>query len=108
MSQSLRTLQEFHTTLSTAEVLDRAKAYFAPRNGIYSAFLEQEGPTHVTFRGQGGEELIIAAAPGDRGTRVTGSSYLFDMQVSRFFTTLPPAEGPRVDTVLAPEPEVSA
>lgn len=108
MSQSQRTLQEYHTTLSPAEVLDRAKAYFAQRHGIYATFLEQEGPTHVSFRGQGGEELIIAATPADRGTRVSGSTYLFDMQVSRFLTTLPAVEGHRVDTVLAPEPEVTA
>jgi hypothetical protein len=31
-------------------------------------------------------------ASGDDATRVTGSSYLFDMQVSRFFATLEPAK----------------
>ena len=38
------------------------------------------------------EELVIAVAPAPdgKGTRVTGSSYLFDMQVSRFFTTIAP------------------
>lgn len=108
MSQSQRTLQEFHTTLSPAEVLDRAKAYFAKRHGIYATFLEQEGPTHVSFRGQGGEEIVIAAAPGDRGTRVSGSSYLFDMQIARFFTTLPASEGAPVAVDMAPEPEVTA
>ena len=51
-----------------------------------------EGPGHVTFRGQGGEEVVIGVSPATEGagTRVTGSSYLFDMQVARFFTTLPP------------------
>jgi hypothetical protein len=108
MSQSQRTLQEFRTTLSPAEVLDRAKAYFAKRHGIYATFLEQDGPTHVSFRGQGGEELVIAVAAGDGGTRVSGSTYLFDMQVARFFSMLPPAEGAAVATDMAPEPEVTA
>jgi hypothetical protein len=50
-----------------------------------------EGPTFASFRGQGGEEIVIGVAPADNGTRVTGSSYLFDMQVARFFTTIVPA-----------------
>ena len=28
--------------------------------------------------------------PDGDATRVTGSTYLFDMQIARFFTTLPP------------------
>lgn len=91
MSQSQRTLQEFHTTLSPAEVLDRAKAYFAKRHGIYATFLEQEGPTHVSFRGQGGEEIVIAATEETGGTSVSASSYMFDAQVAQFLSTLPPA-----------------
>jgi hypothetical protein len=85
-----RTLQETTTTLSGDEVLARAKAFFASRPSLYSTFLDKEGPGFVSFRGQGGEELIIGVAPGEGGTRVTGSSYLFDMQVSRFFTTIAP------------------
>ncbi len=108
MSQSRRTLQEYHTPLSPAEVLDRAKAYFAKRHGIYATFLEQESPTHMSFRGQGGEELVIGVAAGDGGTRVSGSTYLFDMQVARFFTMLPASEGSPVATVVAPRPEATA
>jgi hypothetical protein len=44
----------------------------------------------VSFRGQGTEELLIAAIERDGATLVTGSSYLFDMQIARFFTTLAP------------------
>ena len=45
------------------------------------------------LRGQGGEEVLIGATPATDGggTRVTGSTYLFDAQVARFFATLPPA-----------------
>jgi hypothetical protein len=92
MRQTDRTLQEYRTTLSVAEVLAQAKQWFAKRNGIYAAFPEKEGPTFITFRGQGGEEIVIAAAPAAGGTLVSGSTYLFDMQIPRFFTTLPPFE----------------
>lgn len=94
MSTSQRTLQETTTTLAAGEVLARAKSFFANRPSLYATFLDMEGPGFCSFRGQGGEELIIGvtAAPVGAGTRVTGSSYLFDMQVSRFFTTLPPVD----------------
>jgi hypothetical protein len=97
MATSQRTLQETTTNLSGDDVLARAKSFFANRPSIYATFLDIEGPGFASFRGQGGEELIIAVTPADAGagagagTRVTGSSYLFDMQVSRFFSTLTPA-----------------
>jgi hypothetical protein len=91
MAPSKRTLQEATTSLAPADVLARAKQFFSQRSPLYAAFLEQEGPTHSTFRGQGGEEIVIAAAPKDGATLVTGSTYLFDMQVARFFATLPAA-----------------
>jgi hypothetical protein len=92
MTTSQRTLQEITTTMPAAEVLARAKTFFSSRPSLYSAFLDMEGDNYCTFRGQGGEEIVIATAPADGGTtRVTGSSYLFDMQVSRFFATLPEA-----------------
>ncbi|HMC56973.1 MAG TPA: hypothetical protein VKH19_17465 [Gemmatimonadaceae bacterium] len=83
------TLQERITTLAPPDVLAQAKRFFPLRNTLYAAFLEKEGPTYVTFRGQGGEEIVIAATPKDGATLVTGSTYLFDMQVARFLDTLP-------------------
>lgn len=80
---------EYRTTLSPADVLSKAKSFFARRNPIYAAFLEKEGPTFVSFRGQGGEELVIGVAPVDGGTSVRASTYLFDMQAQRFFAMLP-------------------
>lgn len=100
MNQSQRTLQEFRSTLSPAEVLREAKHFFSERNSLYAAFLEKEGPGYVAFRGQGGEELIIAAITRDGATLVTGSTYLFDMQIARFFTTLPAVEV--TETLLPP------
>ena len=91
MVRSNTTMQEFMTTLPADEVVARAKRFFSSRSSLYAAFLDREGPGYCTFRGQGGEEIAIGAAAGTGGTRVTGSTYLFDMQVARFFETLPAA-----------------
>ena len=77
-------------THSPADVLNAAKDFFARQTGIYAAFPEQESKSHVTLRGQGGEEVVVAAVPAADGTRVTASTYLFDQQVARFFATLAP------------------
>lgn len=89
MGASQTTLQETTTTLPATEVLSRAVVFFTQRNPLYAAFVEKEGPGYVTFRGQGGEEIVLAAYEKDGATRVTGSTYLFDMQIARFFATLP-------------------
>ena len=93
-NQASRTLQEARTTLSPAEVLSAAKRFFVRRNSIYSAFVEAESATHVAFRGQGGEEIILGAMTMDGATLVSGSTYLFDQQVARFLATLPAAGAP--------------
>ena len=92
MAPSQRTVQEYRSTLSPADILTRAKQFFGSRPTLYATFLDREGPSFCSFRGQGSEEIVIAVSPleGEPGTRVTGSSYLFDMQVARFFTTLAP------------------
>jgi hypothetical protein len=96
MSTSHLTLMETTTQLGADEVLVRAKSFFANRPSLYSTFIDKEGPGFASFRGQGGEEIVIgvSAAPDGAGTRVTGSSYLFDMQVARFFVTVEPAGVP--------------
>jgi hypothetical protein len=102
MIQSQRTMQEFRTTLPPAEVLLRAKKFFTTRNSLYAVFIEQESATHQTYRGQGGEEIVLGVATVDGSTLVTGSSYIFDMQVARFFTTLPAIEATEI--LLPPPP----
>ena len=94
MSQHARTIQEYRTTLPPDEVIGLAKRFFARQSSLYAAFVDEEGPRFVTLRGQGGEEIAPAAEPQDGATRVTGSTYLFDMQIARFFATLPPAPAP--------------
>lgn len=77
-------------TLSPAELLARAKTYFAERLPHHAAFIEKEGPQYIVLRGQGGEEVVFHAAPGEGDvTRVRASTLFFDQAVDRFFATLP-------------------
>ncbi|MBI2401197.1 MAG: hypothetical protein HYW52_02395 [Gemmatimonadetes bacterium] len=82
-------IYETETALPGPEVLRRAKVFFTERVPHHAAFLEQEGPTFATFRGQGGEELAIAVLGAEHSTRVRASSLFFDQVIGRFFSTLP-------------------
>lgn len=78
--------------LPPAEVLSRAKAFFAERVPNMSAFPEKDGPEFVVLRGQGGEELVINARPlnGDSSkSAVRASTLFFDQGLGRFLSTLP-------------------
>jgi hypothetical protein len=83
---------ETFTSLDGPEVLARAKRFFAERVPLSAAYPEKEGPAFLVLRGQGGEEIALAvmAAPG--GTKVRGSTLLFDQAVDRFLSTLPAAD----------------
>ena len=99
MSQTPRTLQGTFTTLSPADVLAAAKRFFARSNSIYTAFLDMEGPTFVSLRGMGGEEVVIGVMQRDGVTVVSGSTYMFDQQVARFLSSLPTADPPGVGAI---------
>jgi len=77
------------TTLSGAEVLLRAKRFFQDRMPSSAAFPEKEGPTWLSLRGQGGEEIALSVSGVEGGTRVRASTLLFDQAVGRFLSTLP-------------------
>lgn len=77
--------------MTPAAVLDQAVQFFSRQSGVYAAFPEKRGPTYVMLRGQGGEEIAIGAWSTDAGTMVSGSSYMFDQQVTRFLDALPVA-----------------
>jgi hypothetical protein len=95
-----RQLQEGLTSFTPDQALAAARTFFTRRSPIYAAFLDMEGPGWVSFRGQGGEEVVVAAHAIDGGSRVTGSTYLFDMQVARFLSTLPPLAAPATAPVV--------
>lgn len=82
---------ETMTSLSGAEVLARAKLFFAGRVPATAAFPEKEGLNFLSLRGQGGEEISLAVAASGSGTRVRGSTLFFDQAINRFFSTLPAA-----------------
>ncbi|MHB1328733.1 MAG: hypothetical protein ACYC2K_11085 [Gemmatimonadales bacterium] len=82
-------IHETTTSLSAAEVIARAKRFFAERVPNYAAYPEKEGAGFLTLRGQGGEEIAIAILPVDQGHRVRASTLLFDQAVGRFLHTLP-------------------
>ncbi len=80
---------ETTTSLRCTEVLARAKRFFQERVPGTAVFPEREGPTWLTLRGQGGEEIALAATDVAGGCRVRASTLLFDQAVGRFFSTLP-------------------
>jgi hypothetical protein len=84
-------VHEVVTALEGAEVLRRAKRFFAERVPMQAAFPEKEGASFLTLRGQGGEEIAMVVAPAAGGTRVRASTLLFDQMIDRFFSTLPGA-----------------
>jgi hypothetical protein len=80
------------TSLPPAEVLQRARRFFAERVPHAAAFPEKEGPAYLVLRGQGGEEIALAVSGTPDGCRVRASTLLFDQAVDRFFSTLPDGE----------------
>jgi hypothetical protein len=88
-----------HTTtvaLPPADVLARAKAFFAERVPNNAAYVEKEGPRFVVLRGQGGEEVALSAWDDAGVTRVRASTPFFDQAVDRFLSTLPLASAVEV------------
>ena len=84
-------VHEALTSLDPAAVLAQAKQFFAERVPAHSAYPGKEGPTWLTLRGQGGEEIALAALPAGPNTRVRASTLLFDQAVTRFLSILPRA-----------------
>lgn len=80
------------TPLAGSEVFTRAKRFFSERVPLYAAYPEKEGPAYLVLRGQGGEEIAMAALPGPAGvTRIRASTLLFDQPLDQFLQTLPSA-----------------
>jgi hypothetical protein len=77
------------TSLPPAEIIRRAKDFFAERVPHNAAYPEKEGPSYLTLRGQGGEEIALAVLPDQGGSRIRASTLFFDQAVARFLSTLP-------------------
>ena len=82
-------IHEITTSLPAADIISRAKAFFAERVPNNAAYPEREGPTFLTLRGQGGEEIALAVMPVPGGSRVRASTLFFDQAVQRFLSTMP-------------------
>lgn len=87
---------EYTTTMPGADVLARAKGFFAERVPLTAAYPEKEGANYLVLRGQGGEEVVFSVAAVDGVTRIRASTLLFDQAVSRFLSTLPASAGAAV------------
>ena len=85
-------VHETTTSLAPAAIIQAAKRFFAERVPQYAAYPEKEGPSYLTLRGQGGEEIALAIFAGAGGNRVRASTLLFDQALGRFLSTLPGAE----------------
>ncbi len=95
-------VHEVSTSLRSEDVLLRAKRFFGERVPQYAAFPEREGAGWLLLRGQGGEEIVISASTIEAVTAVRASTLLFDAQVARFLSTLPPAADPMTQRAAAP------
>jgi hypothetical protein len=84
-------VHEALTMLPPDQILARAKQFFAERVPHHAAYPELEGAGYLTLRGQGGEEIALAVSAGPEGTRVRGSTPIFDPALARFLHTLPRA-----------------
>jgi hypothetical protein len=85
---------EVRTTLAPDEVLDRAERFFSQRVPLQAAFPEQRGAGYLVLRGQGGEEIALAARGAPGATDVRGSTLFFDHALERFLSTLPAPAAP--------------
>jgi hypothetical protein len=85
-------IHETTTTISGADVLQRAKKFFAERVPQYAAFPDEQGADWLTLRGQGGEEVAIAVVSEGGLTKIRASTLMFDQGVARFLNTLPAPE----------------
>ncbi len=84
-------VQEVNTPLAPAEVIERAKAFFASRFSAYTGFVDESDDGHVRFEVDAGE-VLIGAVPKDGHTLVRGSSSRLHHEIGQFLATLAPAE----------------
>lgn len=84
------TIYQTDTEFMPAEVIERARAFFARQRSPYTAFPVQVGPNHLRLALEVGE-VVIGAIPENGITRVRASSSRGAHLLTRFLATLSPA-----------------
>ena len=91
-------IRETTTTLPAAAVLEEAKTFFMSDLSVYSAWLEDESETHVTFS-TFRSRIAVSAFPdpeGEAPTRVRVSTLRVDEAVGKFLTHIETADSSKV------------
>lgn len=91
-------IRETTTTLPPDAVLAEAKQFFMSDLSVYSAWLEDESDSHVTFS-TFRSRLAVSAYPdpeGEAPTRVRVSTLRVDEAVGKFLTHIETADSPKV------------
>lgn len=90
--------RETTTTLSPARVLELARRFFMSDLSVYSAWLEEESETHLTFSAFRSRIAVSAVPdPEDDGlTRVRVSTLRMDEVIGKFLTHVRTADSPKV------------
>ena len=81
------TIHETRTPLSPAEVIDRARSFFALASTAHAACEEQVGEGFLKLHMEVGE-VVIGAFPEGQATRVRGSASRGAHLLTRYLTTL--------------------
>lgn len=79
---------ETTTAIAPEEVLQKAREFFTGDESVYSAWLENESDTHLTF-GTFRSKIAVSAFPDPEGkapTRVRVSTLRVDDSIGKFMT----------------------
>jgi hypothetical protein len=91
------TIHEIRTRLSPAEVIERARSFFALAGTPYASFPERAGKGYLKLHMEVGE-IVIGAAERDGETVVRGSASRGAHLLTGFLTTLAPPLDARCTT----------
>lgn len=80
-------VQQTHTELSPAEVIQRAREFFTTRFTPYGGFLREASDSHIVFSFDSGE-LMLGTSASEEGTLVRGSTSRLHHELSQFLATL--------------------
>lgn len=84
-------IQEVVTDLSSAAVIEQARAFFSQQFSPYAAFEEDASDSHIRLATEAGD-VTIGVGERDGRTVVRGSTSRLHHELSAFLTTLAPPE----------------